>query len=209
MDISPDIEQFYEDDFIDNAEEAVFIQDVFRNLVQDVPDDINHFHLDFEEDFDIVDDINNFDLDFEEENEIDIVDHNNVWNDPVYFNNDDAYDSAYSEGDLDEDIEDDTDSLISWCGENSVCSFYDLGYDGWLSSEDKDEMESQALGYAIDYDLINQQDRVWEEFIISTRTNYLLGDYTNEWHFFYLQMIEDHLFDISQGFSTQTSTGTC
>ena len=157
MDIEPYIEQFYEDDFIiDDAEEAVFIQDVFRNLVQDVPDDVN-----------------NFDLYFEEDNDIDIVEHENVWNDPVYLNPDDAEDSAYSEGDLDEDIEDDTDSLLSWCSENSVCSFYDLGYDGWLSSEDEEEMESQVLRYAIDFDLINQHDRVWEELIISTRTNYL------------------------------------
>ena len=64
-------------------------------------------------------------------------------------------------------------------------------------------MESQVLGYAIDFDLINQHDCVWEELIISTRTNYLLGDYNNEWHFFYMQMIEDRLFDISRGFSPE------
>ena len=179
------IEPFYEEDFIaEDAEAGGAVQDVFRNLIQHVPDDVNDFDLYFLEE------------------DIDIIEHNNIWNDPIYLISD-GEDSAYSEGDLDSDSEDGTDSLISWDGENSVCSFYDLGYDGWLSSEDEDEMESAALGYAIDYNVINHQDHIWEEFIISTRSNYLLGNYNNEWHFFYMQMIEDRLFDISRGFSPE------
>ena len=93
--------------------------------------------------------------------------------------------------------------MASCCCEDSVCSFNDLGYDGWLSSEDDDEMEAAVLGYAIDFDGINRHDTIWEEFIISARTNYLLGNYTNEWYFFYLQQINNRLFDISRGFTPE------
>ena len=185
---SSGIEVFLEEDFEEN-QEGVHIQGVFKNLVEDIPGDINDFHLGFEEDLE--DDIVDFEEDFEEI-EIDV--------DPVNFNNEDDSDSAFSEDDFDDD---DNDSLVSWCGESSVCSFNDLGYDGWLSSEDEDQMEEAVLGYQIDFNGINHNDTIWEDFIITSRANYLLGNYTNEWYFFYLQQLNHRLFDIRRGFTPE------
>ena len=187
---SSGIEVFLEEDFEEN-QEGVLIQGVFKNLVEDIPGDINDFHLGFEED--LQDDFVDFEEDFEEF-VIDV--------DPVNFNNEDDSDSdsAFSEDNFDDD---DNDSLVSWCGESSVCSFNDLGYDGWLSSEDEDQMEEAVLGYQIDFDGINHNDTIWEDFIITARANYLLGNYTNEWYFFYLQQLNNCLFDIRRGFTPE------
>ena len=184
---SSGIEVFLEEDFEEN-QEGVHIQGVFKNLVEDIPGDINDFHLGFE---DLEDDIVDFEEDFEEI-EIDV--------DPVNFNNEDDSDSAFSEDDFDDD---DNDSLVSWCGESSVCSFNDLGYDGWLSSEDEDQMEEAVLGYQIDFDGINHNDTIWRDFIITARANYLLGNYSNELYFFYLQQLNKGLFDIRRGFTPE------
>ena len=194
-----DIEAFFEEDFIvEDAEAGGVVENVFRNLIQHVPDIVNDFDLPayfLEEDIE----------------DIEINEHNDIWNDPIYLISDDedssddeiSSDSAYSEDDIDAVSENSEDSLISWDGEDSVVSFLDQGFDGWLSSEDEEEMESAALGYAIHYDLINQRDDIWEEFILSTRSNLLLGNYNNEWYWFYRQQIEDRLFDIRRGFSIE------
>ena len=68
----------------------------------------------------------------------------------------DSEDSAYVEGSSTHN-DNDSDS-ISWDGEDSVCTFRDHGFYGWLSSDDDDREAEGAVGYAIDYNLINQQD---------------------------------------------------
>ena len=144
----------------------------------------------------------------EDEEDIIIVEHNDIWNDPIYWSsgdedNEDKFQNGYESADSAyvENDEDNQDSDVSWDGEDSVTTFPDLGFYGWLSSDDEQEMEA-AVGYAIDYDLINQQDDVWEAFILATRSN-LLGDYDSEWYWFYRQQIEDHLWDIRRGYSIE------
>ena len=165
--------------------------------------------------------MNDFDLPanfFEED--IEINEHNDIWNDPIYrtsgdeanedefpngYENEDEFENRYESTDSAyfENDDNDQDSQVSWDGEDSVPSFPDLGFDGWLSSEDEQEMEDAAFGYTIHYDLINQRDDIWESFILATRSNLLLGDYDSEWYWFYRQQIEDRLWDIRRGYSIE------
>merc|ERR1711895_402811 len=78
-------------------------------------------------------------------------------------------------------------------------------YEGRHSSEEDEEEDQEsegAAGYLIDYDLINRIDDAWESFILATRSSYLLGNHTREWHWFWRrsieQRLEEHSWDISR-----------
>ena len=131
----------------------------------------------------------------DQEDNIIIEEHNDIYNDPIYRSSDsdildedqDGYeneidlyhaqihqfqnhyvseDSAYvKDGSTHNDNDSDS---ISWDGEDSVCTFRDHGFYGWLSSDNDNREAEGAVGYAIDYDLINQQDEAWEAFILAT-----------------------------------------
>ena len=82
-----EIEQFLEEDFIGvevaEVAEVGIPENMFRNLIQNEPNVVNEFHLPA-----------NF---FEDEEDIDIYEHNDIWNDPIYrTSGDEITDSAYS-----------------------------------------------------------------------------------------------------------------
>ena len=82
----------------------------------------------------------------------------------------------------------------------------DSAYEGWHTSEEE-EQEQGAAGYLINYDLINRIDAAWESFILATRSSYLLGNHTREWHWFWRrsiqQRVEEHSWDFSRGYSAE------
>ena len=168
-----EIEDFAEDDFYQEE----IPENIFRNLIELEPNVYGEFQL--------PEDI------WQEDDDIIIVEHNDIYNDPIYWSSDndisderqdgyedqdgyeevDGYvdqdhqfqnhyeseDSAYEEGGS---THNDDDSDISWNGEDSVYTFRDYSFYGWLSSEDEDRETEGAVGYAIDYDRISQQDEV-------------------------------------------------
>ena len=185
------IEVFLEEDFEDH-EERSDIQGVFKKLVEDIPGDcLNEFEPGFEDD--IHEDYGDYE-DYEADDYEELV----VNVDPADFNNYDESDcdSAFSDDNFDDDDDDDDDV-------DSVCSNNDLGYSGWMSSEDDEEIEQLVLGYQIDFNGINHDDTIWRNFITTARANYLLGNYSNELYFFYLQQLNKGLFDIRRGFTPE------
>ena len=165
---------------------------------------------------------------WEDGEDVVIVEHNDIYNDPIYRSSDDdisdgqedvyqedgfagqdyeSEDSAYKEEEGHGSTH--NDSVRSSEEESSVCSFHDHGFYGWQSSEDEDQESEGAAGYLIDYNRINQMDEVWEAFILATRTSYLLGDHGREWHWFWRQQIEQQIeertLDITRGYSEEES----
>ena len=162
-----EIEDFTEDEFYQEE----IPENIFSNFIQLEPNVYNEFQL--------PEDI------WEDGEDVVIVEHNDIYNDPIYRSSDDdisdgqedvyqedgfagqdyeSEDSAYEEGHGSTH----NDSVRSWDGESSVCSFRDHGFYGWQSSEDEDQESEGAAGYAIDYNRINQMDEVWEAFILAT-----------------------------------------
>ena len=185
------IEVFLEEEFED-YEERIDIQGVFKKLVEDIPGDcLNEFELGFEDDLQ---------EDYEDYEDYEAADYEElvVNVDPADFNNYDESDcdSAFSDDNFDDDDDDDNDV-------DSDCSNNDLGYSGWMSSEDEEEIEQLVLGYQIDFNGINHDDTIWRNFITTARANYLLGNYSNEFYFFYLQQLNKGLFDIRRGFTPE------
>ena len=132
------IEVFLEEDFEDH-EERSDIQGVFKKLVEDIPGDcLNEFEPGFEDD--LQEDYGDYE-DYEAADYEELV----VNVDPADFNNYDESDcdSAFSDDNFDDDDDDDNDV-------DSDCSNNDLGYSGWMSSEDEEEIEQLVLGYQID-----------------------------------------------------------
>ena len=168
-----DIEDFSEDQFYEQEPLVIEIpENFFGNLIQlEQPNVFNEFEL--------PQDI--WEEDIWEENDVEIEEHPDIFNDPIYRRSDDEMSNEEEE---------------------------DSAYEGWQSSEEEEDQESEgAAGYLIDYNLINQIDDVWESFILATRSSYLLGNHTREWHWFWRrqieQQIEERSWDITRGYSEE------